>query len=63
MELRRYCLYYRCIEEYRSYKPPADAAQKIGLIVEDVYGPQDNWLDIKLDNRIKKFNVRTLLYL
>lgn len=47
-----------CIEEVRSYQPPADAVERISYIVEEVYGSQAD-MNLQLNNRAQKFDLLT----
>jgi len=45
------------IEERRAYMPPNDVVEKIKAAAESIYGPSENWQDVELTSRIKKFDV------
>ncbi|XP_045173417.2 39S ribosomal protein L50, mitochondrial-like isoform X2 [Mercenaria mercenaria] len=47
------------IEERPAYQPPADAAKRIHAITHDIFGPEKDWLNIQLDDRVHKFDLVT----
>ncbi|KAL4223049.1 hypothetical protein ACF0H5_016526 [Mactra antiquata] len=49
------------IEEVKSYKPPRNVEEFVRVAVIDHFGDREDWLNIKLDNRIRKFDFLTQL--